>query len=338
MASEAGDPFTYMEAMESPQQDDWIRAMKEERTSILLNNTFSALTSQEARQLQVKPIGSKWGYKTRHNPDGSTQYKARVLIKGYEQTDFGETYALVGKLTMFQYHISLIGRYGWTMDHLDVVTTFLNHEIDNDEIYITLPEGSQEGLNALMIIIRLSKALYGLKQAPRLWHDNINAFLLTLGFTQTLADLNLCLCSDSILILLYVDYISMSYPDAATKAAIEVKAKLPEKYKIMNLGPAHQGLGVEIHCNSTGVSLSQKAYFTMVLRRFNMEHTHGMSTPMHTNARLDLAEDRGEKELEDIINYQAAVGLLMYAVHATRPDMMQLLLVLVTIRGHSPAK
>jgi hypothetical protein len=96
--------------------------MEDESTSILLNNTFSALNSREARQLQVKPIGSKWVYKTKHNPDGSTRYKARLVIKGYEQTDFVETYAPVGKLTTFQYLISLIGRYGWNMDHLDVVT------------------------------------------------------------------------------------------------------------------------------------------------------------------------------------------------------------------------
>jgi len=52
------DPFTYVEAMESPQRDHWKRAMQEESTSIMLNNTFSALNSQEALQLQVKPIGS----------------------------------------------------------------------------------------------------------------------------------------------------------------------------------------------------------------------------------------------------------------------------------------
>jgi hypothetical protein len=78
---------------------------------------------------------------TKHNPDGSTQYKARLVIKGYEQTDFGETYAPVGKLTAFRYLISLIGRYGWNMDHLDVVTDFLNPKIDDDDIYMTLPEG-----------------------------------------------------------------------------------------------------------------------------------------------------------------------------------------------------
>jgi hypothetical protein len=34
------------------------------------------------------------------------------------------------------------------MDHLDVVTAFLNPEIDDDDIYMTLTEGWPEGLNA----------------------------------------------------------------------------------------------------------------------------------------------------------------------------------------------
>jgi len=95
------DPFTYAEAMDSPQHEQWKRAMEEECTSILLNNTFTTVNSREARQLRVKPIGSKWVYKTKYNPDGTIPYKARLVIKGYEQTDFGETYAPVGKLTTF---------------------------------------------------------------------------------------------------------------------------------------------------------------------------------------------------------------------------------------------
>ena len=70
--------------------------------------------------------------------------------------------------------------------------------------------------------------------------------------------------------------ISMSYPETATKAKIEMKAKLSEKCMITNLGPACQFLGIEIHCEDTGISLAQKAYITTILRRFSIEHTHGI--------------------------------------------------------------
>jgi len=71
LTASAADPFTYAEAMESPQRDHWKRTMEEESSLIVLNNTFSALNSREARQLKVRPIGSKWVYKTKHNPDRS---------------------------------------------------------------------------------------------------------------------------------------------------------------------------------------------------------------------------------------------------------------------------
>jgi hypothetical protein len=90
--------------------------MEEESTSVVLNNTFSTLNSREARQLQLKPIVCKVVYKTKHNPDGSTQYKVCLIIKGFKQMDFSEIDAPVGKLTTFRYLISLITRHGRNMD------------------------------------------------------------------------------------------------------------------------------------------------------------------------------------------------------------------------------
>ena len=107
---------------------------------------------------------------------------------------------------------------------------------------------------------------------------------------------------------------------AAAKAAIEVNVKHSEKYKITNLGTAHQFLAIEIHRDGTGVSLGQKANITTILGRFGMGQIHGFSTPMDCNLQLDLAEDRSAKELEDITDYQAVLGSIMYAALATRPD------------------
>ena len=42
----------------------------------------------------MKVISSKWVYKKKINPDGTTRYKVRLVIRGFEQvegTDYGET-------------------------------------------------------------------------------------------------------------------------------------------------------------------------------------------------------------------------------------------------------
>jgi hypothetical protein len=144
------------------------------------------------------------------------------------------------------------------LDHLDVVNAFLNPKIKDGNIYMTLPEGCPEVLNPPKIIVTLRKALYGYKEGLRLWHDEINAFLLLLGLTQYLGDPNGYLTTDGILILLYVDKISMTYAENAAKAAIEVTATFSQNYNIMKHNLERQFIGIEIHRNRIGFSLRQK--------------------------------------------------------------------------------
>jgi hypothetical protein len=118
--------------------------MQEEWASIKLNNTFGL---PDRGSLQVdgqKPISSKWVFKTKRNPDSSIRYKARLVIRGFEQVegiDFNETYAPVGKLTTLRYMLSKAAQHGWHIDHLDVVTAILNPALDSD-VYMQLPTES----------------------------------------------------------------------------------------------------------------------------------------------------------------------------------------------------
>jgi len=88
------------------------------------------------------PIGCKWIYKRKINPDGSTWYKAPLVIKGYKQKegiDYDETYAPVSKMATFRLILALAAQYGWDVDHMEVVTAFLNPRIDQDNIYMEMP-------------------------------------------------------------------------------------------------------------------------------------------------------------------------------------------------------
>jgi hypothetical protein len=237
------------------------------------------------------------------------------VIEGYEQTDYGETYAPVGKLTTFRLLISLAAREGWIIDHLDVVTAFLNPEVDDNTLHMVLPEGWPFAGR----IVRPNKALYGLKQAPRLLYRHINAFLLSLDFIQSETDPNLYIRNvGNILLLLYVDDMLLAYAPTAAKDAEIIKAKLAEVYKITNLGPARQFLGIEIHQENGSISLCQKIFIDSILKRFHMENAYNALTPLNDKVKLNLAEpDEGEV---DPRKYQAIVGSLMYIALATRPD------------------
>ena len=78
----------------------------------------------------------------------------------------------------------------------------------------------------------------GLKQARRLWYKDIESFFRSLGFTQSHPDRSLYIFAagpSRVLLILYVDDISLAYASSTIKAGDNIKAKLAAKYRIMNL-------------------------------------------------------------------------------------------------------
>ena len=108
--------------------------------SILSNGTWE-LTE---RPYGCKPVGCKWIFKKKLKPDGTIdKYKARLVAKGYTQNkdeDFFDTYSPVTRLTTIRALIFLAASYGLIIHQMDVKTTFLNGELD-EEIYMDQPDG-----------------------------------------------------------------------------------------------------------------------------------------------------------------------------------------------------
>jgi hypothetical protein len=117
----------------------------------------------------------------------------------------------VARLTIIHVLLSLAASHGLLVHQMDVKTTFLNGELD-EEIYMEQPTvfvaNGQEGM-----VCKLLKSLYGLKQAPKQWHEKFDRTLTSTGFVVDEADkcvycrygggegVILCLYVDDILIL-----------------------------------------------------------------------------------------------------------------------------------------
>lgn len=67
------------------------------------------------------------------------------------------------------------------------------------------------------------------------------------------------------------------------------------------------------------ITLCQKSYLKNVLERFGMANSHPVATPMTDHLSKSPPEYLSDPELKKA--YQAAVGLLMYAMTETRPDL-----------------
>jgi len=96
------DPGSYRDALNSSLNKQWKEAMCQEYASLIENSTYTPITNTNG----INPIGCRWEYKTKRNPNSTIRYKACLVIKGYEQirgVDFDETYVPVGKLITLWY-------------------------------------------------------------------------------------------------------------------------------------------------------------------------------------------------------------------------------------------
>jgi hypothetical protein len=188
-----------------------------------------------------------------------------------------------------------------------------------------LPEGytipSSSG-GRQKLVCRLRKCLYGLKQAPREWYKDIDAYLSSLGLTRSKEDYNLYISQQAnIILLLFVDDILLFSPNL--EAIRRMKSYLSLKYKMSDLGPVQQFLGIQVMRNRQArtIHIHQTPYIESVLRRFQMDSCNGVSTPMDPSIQLEAALPNYIASRDHLLEYQQAIGSIMYAMLGTRPDL-----------------
>jgi hypothetical protein len=120
---------------EAAGQQVWKDAMTKEYQSIMKNDVWDIVPRLKGKYI----VNSKWIYKIKHATDGSVEkYKARFVARGFSQVegiDYEETFSPVSRYTSIRTIISLSTSMGWRLHHMDVKTTFLNGEIE-EEVYI----------------------------------------------------------------------------------------------------------------------------------------------------------------------------------------------------------
>jgi hypothetical protein len=125
----------------------------------------------------------------------------------------------------------------------------------------------------------------------------------------------------NIILLLWVDNILLFSP---SKEAIQgMKNRLYTKYKMSDLGPVQQFLGIQVIQDQQAgkIHLYQALYIESVLRRFQMENSGDVSTPMDPNSYQTTATYDYIATRTDLLVYQQAIGSIMYAMLGTRPDL-----------------
>ena len=92
-----------------------------------------------------------------------------------------------------------------------------------------------------------------------------------------------------------------------------------------DLGKTKFCIGLQIEHFPNGVLVHQSTYIKKILKRFNMDKAHPLSSPMVVRS-LDVKNDpfrpceKGEELFGPEVTYLSAIGALMYLANCTRPD------------------
>ncbi|RVW24170.1 Retrovirus-related Pol polyprotein from transposon TNT 1-94 [Vitis vinifera] len=276
LLTDGGELECYDEALQDENSSKWELAMKDEMDSLLGNQTW------ELTELPVgkKALHNKWVYKIKNEHDGSKRYKARLVVKGFQQKesiDYTEIFSPVVKMSTIRLVLGMVAAENLHLEQLDVKTAFLHGDLEED-LYMIQPEGfivqGQENL-----VCKLRKSLYGLKQAPRQWYKKFDNFMHRIGFKRCEAD-HCCYFksfdNSYIILLLYVDDMLIAGSDI--EKINNLKKQLSKQFAMKDLGAAKQILGMRIirdKVNGT-LKLSQSEYVKKVLSRPDIAHAVGV--------------------------------------------------------------
>jgi hypothetical protein len=312
----APEPESYIEAMESGEQDQWRAAMDQEIASLKENQVYTV----EPIPSNARVLPTKWVYRRKPAGDGVV-HKARFVAKGFAQQegiDYSEVFAPVSAHPTLRMLLAHVAKEDLELHQLDIATAFLHGELE-ERVYVRPPEGYECGEGKCW---QLHKALYGLKQAPRAWYGKLRRALEEFGFVAATADPALFVRShdkETEFLLVYVDDLLIA---ARELIVVEhTKKEVLSRFKGRDLGEAGVYLGLHITRDRAAGTLkvSQQAYSSQLLKKHGLEEAKSRSTPMDQGTKLskegDSVQDEGERK-----RYASTVGALLYLANCTRPD------------------
>ncbi len=266
-------------------------------------------------------------YHLKRNSEGEiVKHKARLVARGFSQRpgfDFDEDrlYAPVVRMETLRILLVIAAMFDLEIEQVDIVGAYLNGQLE-EEIYMEQPQGFQDGSNLVWL---LKLALYGLKQSGQVWNNRIDSFFRKLGFHRLESDpcVYFLQTSEGLLIVaIYVDDMGMLSGSKSMK--LWFVAKLREEFDVTDLGSRSRniiGLNVLRDRKNLSITINQKIYIRSIIKRHAPGLLNTVSTPMDTNVKLTCLDEMGEL-LPNNHEYQRAMGSLMYAAIATRPDIM----------------
>jgi hypothetical protein len=244
--------------------------------------------------------------------------KSRLVAQGYslkEGIDYEETFAPMAYLEAIRKLLAFSVAKGFKLYQMDVKSAFLNGFLE-EEVYVKRPSGF-ENVEFPHRVYRLRKALYGLKQAPRAWYGRLRGFLFSKGFEMGKVDETLFLLrqgDDILIVQVYVD--DIVFGNSSHSLVAKFTKDMRKEFEMSMMGELQFFLGLQIKQAKKGTFVDQTKYTKDILKKFKMNDSKPLSTPISTTTALDADKDG---EPVDQKEYRSMIGSLFYLT-VTRPD------------------
>ena len=325
ISTNTDDPKTVEEALNSPEAEEWKKAMETEMGTIKRMGTWTLEELPEDR----KTVGSKWVFNKKRDEHGKVvRYKARLVAQGFTQkpgTDYSNdgTFAPVMRFETLRTLLALTTVHNWKLRQFDIKGAYL-HGILHEVIFMEQPLGFNDGSGR---VCRLIRPLYGLKQSGNVWNEEFSNTMLTLGFTQLKTDYCCFIRRNkeefTILIVWVDDILAISLNNAGND---KIEQELKGKFEVNSIGKPTLLLGMKLEQRDHLIIISQTHYINSLLQKFGIENANPVSTPLDPNVNLDEdknkenIDDEGEQDPRGSSTYATLIGSLMYLALGTRPD------------------
>ncbi|GJX57465.1 retrovirus-related pol polyprotein from transposon TNT 1-94 [Tanacetum coccineum] len=209
------------------------------------------------------------------------QRTLRLVAQGYNQQEginYDETYVPVTRLESIRILLAYACVLDFKLFQMDVKSAFMNSLINEE------------------------KALYGLKQAPKAWYDRLKASLIKheykmgMVFTKKKS-------SNLIIVQIYVDDIIFGLTCQDT--CDEFAKIMHDEFEMSMMGELNFFLRLQIKQMEDGIFFNQSKYIKEMLKKFSLEDSKPMKTPMSSDTKLTKDE---ECESVDSTKYRGMIG------------------------------
>ncbi|GJW44450.1 retrovirus-related pol polyprotein from transposon TNT 1-94 [Tanacetum coccineum] len=237
-------------------EDCWFQAMQDEI------HEFDQLEVWELvpRPVYVMVIALKWIYKVKLDEYGDVlKNKARLVAKGYRQEegiDFEESFAPVARIEAIRIFIANAASKNMVIYQMDVKTAFLNGDLQ--------------------------------EEAPRAWYDTLSKFLIATKFFKGAVDPTLFTRKTGkhiLLVQIYIDDIIFASTDPT--ACTIFSKEMNSKFQMSMMGQMSFFLGLQVSQSPRGIFINQAKYALEILKKYGMDLTDPVDTPMVDRLKLD---------------------------------------------------